>query len=141
MSIFPVTAKSVLPPQPAPQLEYPVFLPKDGSFEVTLILGPVMDFVPDRGMRIAVFFDDETPQVLDIFADWEVETFLGKNWWSGFTKDNARVLKSSHSITTAGPHTLKIRMVDPGIVLEKVMISDRPLPPSYFGPPEGKRIE
>ena len=141
MSIFPVTAKSVLPPQPAPQLEYPVYLPNEGSFEVILILGPVMDFVPDRGMRISVFFDDETPQVLDIFADREAETFLGKNWWSGFTKDNARVLKSSHSIKIAGPHTLKIRMVDPGIVLEKVMISDRPLPPSYFGPPENKRIK
>ena len=140
MSIFPVTAKSILPPQAAPQLEYPVYLPKDGSFEVTLILGPVMDFVPDRGMRIAVFFDDETPQVLDIFADREAETFLGKNWWSGFTMDNARILKSSHSIKTAGPHTLKIRMVDPGIVLEKVMIADRPLPPSYFGPPEDKRL-
>ncbi|MBN2708119.1 MAG: glycosyl hydrolase 115 family protein [Calditrichaceae bacterium] len=141
MSVFPVTTKSVLPPQQAPQLEYPVFMPKNGSFEVTLILSPVMDFVPDRGMRIAIFFDDETPQVLDIFADREAETFLSENWWSGFTKDNARVLKSSHSITTAGPHTLKIRMVDPGIVLEKVMISDRPLPPSYFGPPEDKRIE
>lgn len=141
MSVFPVTAKSILPPHAAPQLEYPVYLPKDGSFEVTLILGPVMDFVPDRGMRIAVFFDDETPQVLDIFADRDAETFGSKNWWSGFTMDNARILKSSHFIKTAGPHTLKIRMVDPGIVVEKVMISDRPLPSSYFGPPEDKRIE
>jgi hypothetical protein len=32
-------------------------------------------------------------------------------------------------------------MVDPGIVVEKVMISDRPLPQSYFGPPEDERIE
>jgi hypothetical protein len=32
-------------------------------------------------------------------------------------------------------------MVDPGIIVEKVMISDRPLPESYFGPLEDERIE
>jgi hypothetical protein len=135
MSIFPVTAESVLPPRPAPLLEYPVFLPRDGTFEVTLVLGPVMDFVPDRGVRIAVAFDDQAPQVLDIFADRTAETFLGKNWWSQSTRDNARYLRSSHTLSTPGPHLLKIIMVDPGIVLQKLVISDAKLPESYYGPP------
>jgi len=66
MSIFPVTASSILPPDLAPQLVYSVWFPQTGTIDVTLITGPVMDFVPDRGMRIAVSFDDEVPQVLDI---------------------------------------------------------------------------
>jgi hypothetical protein len=105
------------------------------------VLGPVMDFVPDRGMRIAVAFDDQTPQVLDIFADRAAETFLGKNWWAQFTRDNARYLRSSHTVTTPGPHLLEVSMVDPGIVLQKVMISDAKLPESYFGPPELTPVE
>ncbi len=136
LAVYPVTAASVLPPAPAPRLEYPVYLPRTGTYEITLVLGPVMDFVPDRGMRIAVSFDEAKPQILDIFANREEQTFLGPAWWNQFTRDNARYLRSSHVLTTAGPHTLTIAMVDPGIVVEKIIISDRRLPESYFGPLE-----
>ena len=141
MSIFPVTAESVLPPQPAPQLEYPVFLPRAGASQVTLVLGPVMDFVPDRGMRIAVALDDQAPQVLDIFADRAAETFLGRSWDAQTARDNARYLRSSHTVATSGPHLLKVTMVDPGIVLQKLIISSAQLPESYFGPPESAPAE
>ena len=97
-----------------------------------------MDFVPNRGMRIALAFDDQTQQVVDIFADRAAETFLGKSWWSQFTRDNARYLRSSHTLATPGPHLLKVSMVDAGIVLQKVIISDTRLPESYFGPPEAR---
>jgi len=136
MAIYPVTAASILPPAPAPTLEYPVYLPRAGTYTVTLVLGPVMDFVPERGMRLAVSFDDAAPQILDLFADRTAETFLGEGWWQRFTRDNARYLRSTHKLSAAGPNTVKIAMVDPGIVLQKVMIHDRPLPQSYFGPPE-----
>jgi hypothetical protein len=141
VAIYPVTAESVLPPKPAPRLEYPVFLPRGGVFEVTLVLGPVMDFVPDRGMRIAVSFDDQAPQVLDIFTDRAAETFLGEHWWSQFTRDNARYLRSSHTLAAPGPHLLIVGMVDPGIVLQKLIVSDTRLPESYFGPPELAPVE
>jgi len=141
LAIYPVTAASILPPAPAPQLEYPVYLPRSGTWEVTLVLGPVMDFVPDRGMRIAVSFDDESPQVLDLFANREAETFLGRDWMSQVTRDNVRSLRSSHKLQSAGPHTLKIAMVDPGIVVQKIILNDRKLPESYFGPPEFPPVE
>lgn len=95
-----------------------------------------MDFVPDRGMRIAVGFDDQPAEVLDVFANRAAQTFLGEGWSAHATRDNARYLRSSHKLKNAGPHTLKISMVDPGIVLEKIVISDTKLPESYFGPPE-----
>jgi len=136
MAVYPVTTPSVLPPRPAPRLEYPVFLPRAGTVEVTLIVGPVMDFVPDRGMRIAVGFDDQPAEVLDVFANRAEQTFLGEGWSNHATRDNARYLRSSHKLENAGPHTLKVSMVDPGVVLEKIVISDAKLPESYFGPPE-----
>ncbi|HLP07988.1 MAG TPA: glycosyl hydrolase 115 family protein [Opitutaceae bacterium] len=141
VGIYPVTAASILPPAAAPTLEFPVYLPRSGDYEVTLVLGPVMDFVPDRGMRIAVALDREPPQVLDLFEDRAAETFLGTSWWTRYTRDNARLIRSKHHATTDGPHTLRVSMVDPGIVVQKIVMSDRPVPESYFGPPETAALD
>jgi hypothetical protein len=43
---------------------------------------------------------------------------------------------SSHEVSTAGLHTLKIYMVDAGVVLDKIVIDAGGLKPSYLGPPE-----
>jgi hypothetical protein len=134
LEVFPVTAASILPPNPAPKLEYPIYLPRSGNYEITLVLGPVMDIVPDRGMRIATAIDNEAFRILDIFENRQAETFLGEGWWKRFTKDNARYLRTSYSLDSAGSHVLKIAMVDPAIVVQKIIISDKPLPKSYFGP-------
>ena len=54
---------------------------------------------------------------------------------------HARYLRSSHTLATPGSHLLRISMVDPGIVLQKVIVSGARLPESYFGPPEIKPVE
>jgi len=140
MSIFPQTTASVVPPAAAPRLDYAVYLPRASKFEVTLVIGPVMDFVPDRGMRVAVSFDDQPPQVLDVFADRASQTFLSPAWSEQFTRDNVRYLRSTHTVEAPGPHELRVSMVDPGIVLQKIIISDGEVPASYFGPSENVRI-
>ena len=135
MTVFPVTAPSVLPPQRGAALEYDVYLGQGGDYRVTLIVGPVMDFVPDRGMRIAVGFDDATPQVLDLFADRAFETFLGDNW-PVVSKNNVRYVTATCPVALAGQHVLRISMVDPAIVVQKIILANGRLPDSYFGPPD-----
>jgi len=41
-------------------------------------------------------------------------------------------------VAAAGSHVLKIYMVDPGVVLDKIVLDVGGLRPSYLGPPETK---
>ncbi len=59
MTVFPVTAASAKPTQTAPILEYRMFLFDGGTFNVEAILAPSLNFVPGRGLRYAISFDDQ----------------------------------------------------------------------------------
>ena len=47
-----------------------------------------------------------------------------------------RVLTTAHHVSAAGVHGVKVWMVDPGVVLQKLIVHQGPVPPSYLGPPE-----
>ena len=130
MSIFPTTAESILPSSPAPSLEYPVYIAAAGAYSVDLAIGSTLNFMPGRGLRIAVSFDGGAPQILDAFLQIP-ESY---NSWADSVRDNVRTLHSTHEIKTAGKHTLTISMVDPGVVLQGITVSSGALPKSYFGP-------
>jgi hypothetical protein len=49
---------------------------------------------------------------------------------------NASVDTTSHQVVGAGKHTLKIWMVDPGVVMDKIVIDFGGVKESYLGPPE-----
>ena len=133
MSVFPVTAESVQPGPASPSIEYRMYLFHSGKAEVTSILGPTRNFVPGRGLRFAMAFDDQPPQIIDTLEhntnrDWETTV-----------RDAVRYVKTSFQIPTPGYHTLKVWMVDPGIVLEKFLVDLGGLKPSYLGPSESFR--
>ncbi len=130
MTIFPVTAPSVTPPRNSPCLEYKMYLFHPGQIEVETMISPTLNFVPGRGLRFAISFDDQPPQIFDALAhqspaDWETAV-----------KDNVRKVKSTARLANAGYHTLKFWMVDPGVVLQKLVVDLGGVKPSYLGPPE-----
>jgi hypothetical protein len=130
MSVFPVTAESVTPPRGAPCLEYKLYLFDRGTVEVETILAPTLNFVPGRGLRYAISFDDEAPQIVDALAQHSVKD------WETSVKDSVRKATSTHSLARSGNHTLKFWMVDPGLVLQKLVVNLGGVKPSYLGPPE-----
>jgi hypothetical protein len=136
MEVFPVTADTVQPPNPAPRLEYPVYFARAGTFDVDLITSPTLDVIPTRGLGIAVSIDDQPPQAVNVFtpATFKDEDFLGRKFNEN-TRNNARTVKFTQTVNAPGKHTLKISMVDPTVVVQKIIVHDAPLPPSYFGPP------
>ena len=138
MSIFPVTAQSVMPPKDSPCLEYKMFLFHSGNIEVETIVAPTLNFVPDRDLRYAVSFDDEVPQIITIVPKNYIVAYSNEDWQES-VRNNARIVKSNHSLLCAGYHILKVWMVDPGVVLEKIMVNTGGVRPSYLGPPESYR--
>jgi hypothetical protein len=130
MTIFPVTAASVLPPQPAATLQYKVYLYDPGAYQVEAILAPTLNFVPGRGLRYAISFDDQPPVLVDALAD------NSEKAWATAVSDGVRKVTSTLTIAEPGYHTLNFRMVDPGVVLEKLVVSEGDVPSSYLGPPE-----
>jgi hypothetical protein len=138
MTIFPVTAQSVTPPNDSPCLEYKMFLFHSGNIAVETIVAPTLNFVPDRDLRYAVSFDDQPPQVISIVPKNYIVAYSNEDWQES-VRNNARIVKSKHLLSGSGYHTLKVWMVDPGVVLEKIMVNTGGVRPSYFGPPESYR--
>jgi len=130
MTVFPVTASSVTPPQNSPYLEYAMYLFHPGEVEVEAILSPTLNFVPGRGLRFAISFDEQLPQIVDALAH------NSTNDWSRSVEDSVRKVKSKLTVSGGGYHTLKFWMVDPGVVLQKLVVNTGGVKPSYLGPPE-----
>jgi len=135
MSIMPVNSRSAMPPEDSPCLEYKMYLFTPGKLKVLATFAPTLNFVPDRGLRYAVSFDDEAPMVVDIVP----HGFDARNRnreWEDSVRNASRTVQSTHELSEAGYHTLKIWMVDPAVVLEKIVVDLGGLKPSYLGPPE-----
>ena len=161
MGIQPVTAASTQP-EDAPRLEYQVLLSDTGTVSLCIGILPTQDINPERGLRIAVAIDNETPEVIDArqgFVDTFGEytptnlaqspnlkplpeqdrsiRFIGKGQARRTEVfDNQRWLTVKLNVKEAGMHTLKIFMTDPEIVLERIIVNPDNQHPSYFGAPE-----
>lgn len=161
MGIYPTTAPTS-PPEKAPRLEYKIFLPEAGPAKILLGILPTQDVNPRRGLRIAVSIDNAAPIIIDArkgyhdeFKEYTPENLSrskvlkplpdpGPNYAlisRGKPRrtevfDNQRWLDTVLDVKTAGMHTLKISMIDPEIVLERIIINPDNRYPSYFGAPE-----
>ncbi|MET0264880.1 MAG: glycosyl hydrolase 115 family protein [Duganella sp.] len=118
---------------PHMRLEYGLHLHTAGEVVVHTTLAPTQKFQPGAGLRYAISFDDETPQLVNMHAD------SSEKAWEKSVSDGATVLTSRHTIATAGHHTLKFWAVDAGVVLQKIVVDAGGLKDSYLGPPESPR--
>jgi hypothetical protein len=125
---FPVTAARKKPGVGAPHLEYNIDLKDTSTVSVTMIVSPTLDFRNKDGLFYAVSIDDSAPQLVNI------ATKVEGNDWAEAVSNNARKLTTRHKILKPGRHVLKYWMVDPGVVLQKLLIDTGGLKPSTLGP-------
>ena len=110
-------------------LEYEVDFTSTGEFEVQLLLAPTLNFNSNKGLRYEISFDNEKPQIINFNGHYRGE--LGQ-WQS----EHIIKSKTKHQISKAGKHTLRFRVLDAGIVLQKILIDTGGLKDSYLGAPE-----
>lgn len=130
MAIFPTTAPSLDPEvlkQTAPLLEYDITTatPADAA-RICIHAIPTHRIHPGRGLRYAVAIDDEAPQVIDL------ETAEFSPTWSLNVLRSAAYGNTTHRISP-GKHTLRLYMVDPGVVIDHLTIDLVPPPESPAG--------
>ena len=158
MGIEPVTAKS-RPLGDGPTLEYDINFSRSGKQKLALGILPTNDINPSRGLRIGIRVDDGEMQTIDArqgyvdtFNEYTKENIARSKvlkplprpasdiYLSGTRQrmrsevfDNLRWLSIDFDIPTAGNHTVKVVMIDPEIVVEKLVINPDNEHPSYHG--------
>ena len=158
MGIEPVTAKS-RPLGDGATLEYDINFSQSGKQKLALGILPTNDVNPARGLRIGIRIDDGEMQTIDArqgyvdtFNEYTKENIARSKvlkplprpasdiYLSGTRQrmrsevfDNLRWLSIDLDIPTAGYHTVKVVMIDPEIVVEKLVINPDNEHPSYHG--------
>lgn len=135
VTIFPVTAGTELPGQGASQLSYEFYTYKNEDHaEVSAFFSPTLNFYNDeKGLQYAVSIDDEQPQLITI------NVYADPNIWRGWTANNIIIKKTQHQPLLPGKHTLKYWPVQPGLILQKLVVDMGGVKQSYLGPPETVR--
>jgi hypothetical protein len=93
-------------------------------------VSPTLNFHNTGGLRYAVSFDDQPPQIVNIHKGESLQV------WERWVANNINETLTEHSLDEHGAHVLKFWMVDPGIVLQKIVVAAGDVRPSYLGPPE-----
>jgi Gylcosyl hydrolase family 115 C-terminal domain len=98
-----------------------------GTFSVAVYASPSLDVTSRGGLRYAVSVDDGAPVTADLLAG-------AANNWATAVADNIRVAVTKHDVANAGPHKVRIWGIDPGVVIQRLIITRGELPRSKLGP-------
>jgi hypothetical protein len=132
---MPVTSAAQSPGGDSPHLEYGIYLLTAGDAKIDAVVAPTLNFTPGHGLRFAVSLDDEVPQV-DEYVAMPGEDRGG---WATSVMDGVRHAFFLHKAVRPGRHVIKFWMIDPGVVLERIVVDMGGVLPSYMGPPESSR--
>jgi hypothetical protein len=130
-----IDAPSATPGDNAACLEYKMYLFTDGIVTVTMMLSATLNMLPGRGLHYAVAFDDQPSKIVAAVASNYTAQF-GNPDWEASVKIDGRHSNTSHLLSEPGYHTLKVWAVDPGLVVQKIVVDLGGSLPSYLGPPE-----
>jgi hypothetical protein len=124
---------------PGARLEYRMTLTTTGPVTVSALLSPRNNVRPTDGLKYAVSIDDQPPQTVNITTATGANDTTMNRQWARNTSDNINVTTTTHTIDRAGVHTLKFWMVDPTVIVQKLVVDTGGLKYSYLGPPESRR--
>ncbi|TKG92905.1 hypothetical protein EYV94_18205 [Puteibacter caeruleilacunae] len=116
-----------------PVIEYDFYSFNFGKAKVHLQAVPTHPFNHTGGVRCAVAIDDNDPVIVNF------KTYGRSEEWKQNVLRNAARKSVDQVINKAGKHTLKIWMIDPGVMLDQVLIDLGGWKDSYAFPKESKK--
>lgn len=111
-------------------LEYDLNFEETGEFPLHVLVSPTLNFNGNKGLRYAVSFDGGKEQIVNINEKYNNR--LMEKWQANSINQTI----TTHKIEKTGKHILRFRVLEPGIVLQKIMIDMGGLKNSYLGAPE-----
>lgn len=139
--IEPMNAARQVVLEDSPYVTYDFTSFGSGDVDVHIYLSPTQDFKRDGGLQFAIAIDDEAPQIINSNKGEVVPDYKYADWWMKSVGDNFKVKISKHKLQSAGPHTLKVWMIDPGVVIQRFVIDRGGLKSSYLGPQQSLYME
>ena len=110
-------------------LEYDIDVTTTGDAKIDIMVAPTLNFNDNKGMRYAISVNGGEEQVININGHYDGN--LGK--WQA---NPIIVSRTNHKFGKVGKQTIRFRPLEPGIVLEKIIIDLGGLKESYLGAPE-----
>lgn len=131
MHPVPVTASPVNPKEGSPRLEFDFYTHTAGDVRIDAYISPTIDFTNNQGLKYAVSIDDGEPVIVNISKDYRND-----RTWGQSVANSIKIFHTPLTIPVAGKHTLKYWMVDPGVILQKLVVDMGIGKQSFLGPEE-----
>ncbi len=136
MTPFPVTAERQSPGGDSPRLEYDLHLFSTGAITVWAYLSPRQNVLPSDGPKVGISLDEGEPEIVDIPKTLNCLAYPpDKPGWQKGVADNVHRIPVSFEVEEAGSHVLKVWMVDPTVIVQKIVVDAGGMLSSYLGPP------
>ena len=133
---FPVTAEpfDATNPIKAPELTYDFFTTSLGEASLHFYCLPNQPINDDYQLRFAVSIDNAKPIVVNVALKEEMDE--NNDEWKNNVLRSVTIQEINVLIQEKGKHKLKIKMIDPGVVIDKIEIVIGEKKNSYFGTSE-----
>lgn len=132
MKRFPTTVR-FSHAEEGPYLEYRIHAAESGSYRLTVYLAPSNPLSLEGRLRYGIALDGGRPVVADALPE-DFAAGHSRPWEAGVL-NNIHTSMTAHDLD-AGVHTIRFYALDPGVVLQKLVLTRAALPYSYFGPEE-----
>jgi hypothetical protein len=132
----PVTATPQEPGKNAPHLEYDIYLDVAGNYTLNTFISPSINFGTTDGLKFGLSVDDQPIIIVNTSTDYQTEGAWGRS-----VANAIKIFKTPLNFDKAGKHTIKYWLVNPGIVLQKVVLDLGGLKPSFLGPPQSSQAQ
>ncbi|GEK88841.1 Glycosyl hydrolase family 67 N-terminus [Alkalibacterium putridalgicola] len=133
LAISPVEREQNLLSDEAPRLSYDIVLPEKGKADIKVITAPSLPFDPDKGVRLGISVDEKDITVVspgDLSQNGEHDS---KDWERSVIY-NCHEYKLEGIELAEGKHTVHLTLIDPQVVIQKLVVNLGGVKPTYLGP-------